>query len=252
MITEKLLSVCTQHQVRCLHGIESGSRAWGFASPDSDYDVRLIYCHDADWYLQLYDGKESFEFIQNDLFDVPFDIGGWDLRKALKLIYKSNAVIFEWLNSPIIYHSDDIVLQQIKAVYLDYFDPRAVCFHYLGMVKNANRSIELNQPLKLKKWFYYLRALLCCVWVIEKQTPPSVNIDGLFSLLNDDEVAQLNAMIRIKQQQNEDYLHHLNDDLQQLSLRLWQHSQQGIASLKHRQGDIKVLDALFKQIIFQA
>ncbi|BBI69740.1 hypothetical protein PKHYL_39310 [Psychrobacter sp. KH172YL61] len=80
-IIQAIQQVCQMRQITCLHAIESGSRAWGFASPDSDYDVRLLYCQPSDWYLSLFEGKDTFEFIQNDLLSVPFDIGGWDIKK---------------------------------------------------------------------------------------------------------------------------------------------------------------------------
>ena len=152
-ITATVHQVCQDKSIKPLYAIESGSRAWGFSSPDSDYDVRLIYRHEPDWYLRLYAGKDTFEFIQNDLFEVPFDIGGWDVRKALQLLHKSNAVIFEWLDSPIMYHSDNQFLEAVKAVQNEFFDPKAIFYHYQGMAKNASGELELDKPIKLKKWF---------------------------------------------------------------------------------------------------
>ncbi len=113
-IRQRIQQVCNEAQITCLHAIESGSRAWGFASTDSDYDVRILYRHELDWYLRLFESKDTFEFIEADGFDVPFDIGGWELRKALRLLAQSNGMIFEWLNSPIVYHSDAPFLQEIQ------------------------------------------------------------------------------------------------------------------------------------------
>ncbi|MCM3612813.1 nucleotidyltransferase domain-containing protein, partial [Planococcus sp. MERTA32b] len=124
------------------------------------------------------------EFIQNDLFDVPFDIGGWDIRKALQLLHKSNAVIFEWLNSPIVYHSDNQFLQAIQAVQNEFFDVKAIFYHYQGMAKNASGELELDKPIKLKKWFYLLRALLASIWTLEQAYPPPVDFNLMLPLLN--------------------------------------------------------------------
>ena len=120
-IIHTIQAVCQTQHITCLHAIESGSRAWGFASPDSDYDVRLLYCQAPDQYVSLFDGKDTFEFIQNDLLDVPFDIGGWDIKKALQLLYKSNAVIFEWLHSPIVYEQQTDMMTELQALSTDYF-----------------------------------------------------------------------------------------------------------------------------------
>lgn len=248
-ITKVIHQVCQQQSITPLHAIESGSRAWGFASPDSDYDVRLIYRHEPDWYLQLYAGKDTFEFIQNDLFEVPFDIGGWDVRKALQLLYKSNAVIFEWLNSPIVYHSDDKFLYAVKAVQNEFFDPKAIFYHYQGMAKNASSEMELDKPIKLKKWFYLLRALLASVWTIERHCPPPVDFHQLLPLVTASEQAEILELVMVKQNQSEDYRHVLSKGLQDLTVKLWQRCDNPVFEDK-KQGDVKVLDGIFRQTIF--
>ena len=100
-ISEKLDRIETEYDVKILHCIESGSRAWGFASPDSDFDVRFFYVHKPEFYLRL---DRSSDVINYELNDV-FDINGWDLQKALRLLYKSNPTIFEWNSSPIVYRT---------------------------------------------------------------------------------------------------------------------------------------------------
>ena len=249
-ITSLIHQVCQDQAIIPLHAIESGSRAWGFASPDSDYDVRLIYRHEPDWYLRLYTGKDTFEFIQNDLFNVPFDIGGWDVRKALQLLYKSNAVIFEWLNSPIVYYSDDKFLQAVKAVQNDFFDPKAIYYHYQGMAKNANSELELDKPIRLKKWFYLLRALLASIWTIENACPPPVNFYLILPLLTESEHQEILELVAVKQAQDENYRHELSKSLQVLTIKLWQRCENPNFSDK-RQGDVALLDTIFKHTIFQ-
>lgn len=248
-ITAIVHQVCTEQHITPLHAIESGSRAWGFASPDSDYDVRLIYRHEPDWYLRLYAGKDTFEFIQNDLFEVPFDIGGWDVRKALQLLYKSNAVIFEWLNSPIVYHSDDKFLYAVKAVQNEFFDPKAIFYHYQGMAKNASSEIELDKPIKLKKWFYLLRALLASIWTIDNACPPPVDFHLMLPLVSETERQEILALIAVKETQDENYRLQLSKSLQDLTVKLWQRCDNPVFPDK-KQGDVALLDTIFKTTVF--
>ncbi|WP_230658528.1 nucleotidyltransferase domain-containing protein [Psychrobacter sp. I-STPA10] len=225
-ISSTIANVCADKQLHCLHAIESGSRVCGFFSPDSDYDVRLIYYHSAEWYVSVFDNKDTFEFISDDLFGipfgVPFDIGGWELRKALRLIYKSNAVIFEWLNSPIIYQSQSKAVARLRVLSQDYFNPNAVFYHYRGMAKTANQSLDLWQPIKFKKFFYLLRALLAATWTITEQTPPPVRMTDMLGLLAKDEQTQILELIAIKRQVDEQYQHQLSPAMQQMICRLWQ------------------------------
>jgi len=95
-IERHLRSVHDEHHADVLLAIESGSRAWGFPSPDSDYDCRFIYARRTQDYLSLFPARDVIE----EPFDRVLDIGGWDLAKALRLLLKGNAVVVEWLMSP--------------------------------------------------------------------------------------------------------------------------------------------------------
>ncbi len=252
-ITAQITQVCTEQAITCLHAIESGSRAWGFSSSDSDYDVRLIYCHQPDWYLRLLAEKDTFEYIDNELFAVPFDIGGWDIRKALLLLYKSNAVIFEWLNSPIIYQSDSQFLPLIHEVQQQFFNPLAIFYHYRGMAKTATRSLDVTQPIKLKKCFYLLRALLASVWTLEKQTPPPVLMADMFQLFNAQEQQFIEELMLIKQSVDESYQYQLPQEVINLVDKLWQWGDTLISkkeTFSKPQGDIALLDDIFKKVVF--
>lgn len=209
-IIQAIQQVCQTRHITCLHAIESGSRAWGFASPDSDYDVRLLYCQPSDWYLSLFEGKDTFEFIQNDLLSVPFDIGGWDIKKALQLLYKSNAVVFEWLHSPIVYEQKTDLMAHLQALSIDYFQPITVFHHYLGMAKNASRGLDLNAPVRLKKVFYLLRALLAAKWILTMHTPPPVIMMQMLELVDQKVQTEILTLIDIKRTQNESYIHQLS------------------------------------------
>jgi len=125
IIFEKLKAIEYQFDVRIRYACESGSRAWGFASPDSDYDVRFVYVHKADYYLSIDDQRDVIEVPINDLLD----INGWELRKALRLFRKSNAPLYEWLQSPIVYSADSNFVSNMKALMPTYFSPRAGMHH---------------------------------------------------------------------------------------------------------------------------
>ena len=245
IIQTTLNQLCQDKQIRCLHAIESGSRAWGFMSADSDYDVRLIYCHKPEWYFSIYPNKDTFEFIDNQLFDVPFDIGGWDIKKALQLLYKSNAAVFEWLNSPIVYQSNHQFFIKIHAVSHEFFNPKAVYHHYQGMAKTAYQDLDITKPLKLKKWFYLLRALLASYWIIKHHTMPSVNITPLLDFTN--EKSQILALMAYKQCHKETQYDTLSPSLQKLTIDLWHECQNH--DLPFYQGDIGILNKIFQEVV---
>lgn len=248
VITQQLLEVCQSEQIICLHAIESGSRAWGFASPDSDFDVRLIYAEQFDYYWQIYQGKDTFEFIDNELYNVPFDIGGWELRKALQLLYKSNSVILEWINSPIIYHSRSDFIDELKLLQYKFFNAKACFYHYQGMAKNAYVQLDLADKIKLKKYFYLLRALLASVWVKVRNKPIPVYMMDMAELLTVDERYEIEQLIQIKIDAPEQYQHPLSPILQQLIVRLWQLSE-SLDFAEIKQGDIRLLNDFFKRSI---
>lgn len=113
VITEKLNEIEEKENVKILHAVESGSRAWGFASPDSDYDVRFIYVRKKEDYLTLCEKSDVIEW----QLDETLDINGWDLKKALQLFHKSNATLFEWSNSPIVYR----ISKSLKHIYYNKY-----------------------------------------------------------------------------------------------------------------------------------
>ena len=103
LIKEKLEEIERDKNVKIIHAVESGSRAWGFASPDSDYDVRFIYVCQKNDYLKLETVKDTIDWELDEILD----INGWDVRKILQHFHKSNATVFEWANSPIVYKTTD-------------------------------------------------------------------------------------------------------------------------------------------------
>ncbi|MEM8773335.1 MAG: nucleotidyltransferase domain-containing protein, partial [Pseudomonadota bacterium] len=181
-IMEKLAGIEANHDVRILFAIESGSRAWGFPSPDSDYDVRFVYAHAQDWYLALKPGRDVIELpISDDL-----DIGGWDLRKALNLLLKPNPVMLEWLSSPIRYIWNDNAAQALIAFAEKTAHAHACVHHYLHLGDSQWRKhIADNTTVNYKKYFYVLRPAMAIRWVrLNPDTPPPMNIQSMSEHLN--------------------------------------------------------------------
>ena len=162
-IQTNLESIESQHGVKILYACESGSRAWGFPSANSDYDVRFLYLHPRNWYLSV-DVERKRDVIEQPIND-SLDISGWDLRKALQLFYKSNPPLLEWLGSPIVYEEKYTVAQQMRALATTFYNPIASSYHYLHMAQGNNRDYLKGDRVWVKKYFYVLRPLLAVNWL---------------------------------------------------------------------------------------
>lgn len=163
--------------VRILYAVESGSRAWGFGSPDSDYDVRFIYAHPRDWYLQLRDPRDV---IERPLDAQLVDLGGWDVRKALRLLLKSNPALYEWLCSPIVYADDAMFAPAAKPLFERHANRRAAAHHYHSIARRQwHCEIDGRERVKLKKYFYIIRPLLSLAWVARHAGPPPMALEAL-------------------------------------------------------------------------
>ena len=169
VIVNKLKEIEQTENVRILMAVESGSRAWGFASPDSDYDVRFIYVRTKEDYLRLNKPRDVIELPIDDVLD----INGWDLDKALKLLYRSNPGLFEWFSSPIVYLGSDFC-DSFRPLLNSYFSPQKGLYHYLSMAYNNDREFLKGDVVKAKKYFYVLRPVLACRWIMDKNSPPPV------------------------------------------------------------------------------
>ena len=155
------------HDIRIIFAIESGSRAWGFASPDSDYDVRFIYVKHPEAYFNLGKAEDTLEY-----YPAPeMDMVGWDLSKYLKLIYKSNSVAFEWANSPIVYRKT-AQWEQIAAIIGSYFNTKAAIYHYYGEGAHIFKANEHNSTISYKSYLYILRVILAARYIQRHNTVP--------------------------------------------------------------------------------
>lgn len=166
-----------EHGVRILYACESGSRAWGFASPSSDYDVRFIYARDADWYLS-FDIERRRDVIEYPIVD-EIDCGGWDIRKALYLYTRTNGALLEWLHSPIRYLEQGSVAGALRRLAPRAFDPMALCFHYSHMARRNAREYLFKDKVRLKKYFYVLRPLLAIRYIEQEKGLPPVDFESL-------------------------------------------------------------------------
>ena len=174
-IAAALAALETRADVRVLLAVESGSRAWGFASPDSDYDVRLVYVHPPAWYLSLDEGRDTVEQPVDDLLD----LGGWELRKFLRLLRAGNATPAEWLQSPMVYHEVPAAGAALRALLPATFQPLPILHHYLGMVRRGLETDLVGETVRLKRLFYALRAGLAARWVRQRATVPPLTLADL-------------------------------------------------------------------------
>ncbi len=161
-IKTKIKEIEKNEKVKILYACESGSRAWGFESQNSDYDVRFIYLRKTEWYLTIQDKRDVIEYpIEDDLYDV----SGWDLTKALKLLRKSNPPLMEWFQSPIVYQENKSFTSAFRKLMKDYFSPIGCMYHYLKMAQNNYRAYLRKERVQYKKYLYALRPVLACLWI---------------------------------------------------------------------------------------
>ena len=166
-IQEQLRRIEEAENIKILLAVESGSRAWGFASPDSDYDVRFIYIRRLEDYLRLDAIRDVIELPINDVLD----INGWDLQKTLRLLHKSNPTLFEWFSSPIVYQKTEFA-DKFRDLMMHYFSSKKTLYHYVSMAEGNYREYLKGDLVRAKKYFYVLRPVLACQWILDRGTPP--------------------------------------------------------------------------------
>ena len=189
-IIQELKILEQEKDFKILYAIESGSRAWGFASKNSDWDVRFIYIHPKNWYLTIDKEKDNYnKILENDI-----DLSGWDLQKTLKLLQKSNPALLEWLNSSIVYIKNDRFLNEMKELAQYYFNPKSCMHHYLSMAKNTHRDYFQTEQIVLKKYFYLFRPILAAEYIMKHQKIAPLEFD---KLLNASEIPS-NVLLEIQ------------------------------------------------------
>jgi len=207
-IEEIIKAIEKEKKIKILYACETGSRAWGFPSSDSDYDVRFIYMHERDWYLSLSQRKDTIEHMDGDL-----DITGWDLRKSLVLLKKSNATLIERFQSPIEYFSAEEFKRAFKSLIEAYYSPTAVFFHHYSLAKKFWEELKDKEEVKLKSYFYLIRSLLSCNWIVKDKTVLPMDIEGLMKLIDTERRAEVRDLIKLKEGVDEKYLYKKSESL---------------------------------------
>ena len=193
-ILEELRKIEEKENVKIIMAIESGSRAWGFASPDSDYDVRFIYVRNEKDYLKLEGMRDVIEW----QLDEVLDINGWDIKKALQLLHNSNPTVFEWCASPIIYKETE-EFTWLKEILPMYFSEKKSLYHYWHTANSTYRDHLLGERVKIKKYFYVLRPLLAAKWILDKKVAPPMLFDELVAAELEEEIRpELNRLLEMK------------------------------------------------------
>jgi predicted nucleotidyltransferase len=233
-------------KVKILFACETGSRAWGFPSPDSDYDVRFIYMHERDWYLSLSERKDTIEYMDGDL-----DVTGWDLRKCLLLLKKANAPLIERFQSPIEYYSNPGFKDEFKTLIEQYYSPTAVFFHHYSLALKFWEDIKHAEEFKLKSWFYLVRSLLSCNWIVKDKSVLPMDIEGLMQYVSVDIRTELRKLIALKQTVGEKYLHRKDDGLHKWIVSLFDLMESSKHDLGVNKSDMKLLDEFFLKKMYE-
>ncbi|MGM9486622.1 nucleotidyltransferase domain-containing protein [Ideonella sp. YS5] len=197
----KLQAVEREHDVRVLYACESGSRGWGFASPDSDYDVRFIFVRPAREYLRVTPVRDVIEEVPGPVFDV----NGWDVRKALQLLSKGNATLVEWLSSPVVYRQDGHFIARLREVAAAVYRPVRSFHHYHAMGRGNFREYLQGEQVRAKKYLYVLRPLLAALWVLARSDAPPMAFEALVSAMVDDPLVRqdIDELLALKRRSGE-------------------------------------------------
>jgi predicted nucleotidyltransferase len=249
-IAIELLRLEQKHGIKILYAVESGSRAWGFASTDSDWDVRFIYIHKQDWYLSIDDKKDSTEEMLPD----DIDLAGWELRKALKLFRKSNPPLLEWLNSPIVYLENFSTANKLRDLAKEYFNPISCLHHYLHMAEGNIKEYLSGDKVRLKKYFYMLRPILACQWIERTNTMAPTEFEKLVNAeVNDPKLkSEIGRLLEQKMSGEEmdkgKRIKIIDDFLEERVI----HFNKFLEQFKHPiKPDTKKLDDLFRQTLVE-
>lgn len=253
-ISKKLEVIEQENRVKILVAVESGSRAWGFPSMDSDYDVRFIYLRTVDDYLSVNTLRDTIEtpLVHDKLLGVPFDLSGWDLRKALLLATQSNPVLIEWLVSPIKYIDSNVVSNELFSFVNENVALDAIRYHYHRLAQNAWRQIDQSTDVKLKHYCYALRPVLCLKWISQFNEAPPMDLPTLCKDLIQDESlkGEISNLVNAKFNSKESDRVIKNKVLDKFIETVLQHNiERPLNFMKTRATAINKANTLFRKII---
>lgn len=250
-ILKELNIIEERHNVKILFAVESGSRAWGFASDDSDYDVRFVYVHKKDWYLNLYgNSKDVIELPVYNCNDYKLDINGWDIRKVLSLLIAGNNTPIEWVHSPTYKYINDTTIETLKNICCIMFNPCKSWNHYKGLFLYASK--EYTQKQFIKSYAYKLRALLSALYIQTYNTMiPSVSILKLIdsSHLTSNEKQLLNNFVYEKRYNTEKDIWHPSSELDDLVTKLTANLQSPKSNNLNYEYNKEYANNMFKHIV---
>lgn len=251
-IQKELLRLEKQHDIKILYAVESGSRAWGFSSTNSDWDVRYIYIHQLDWYLKIDDKKDN----QEELLPNAIDLSGWELKKALRLFRKSNPPLLEWLQSSLIYSQNYSTADKLRGLIKDFFNIKLCLHHYLHMAENNYKAYLQKDNVQLKKYFYALRPILACDWIKQNHTMAPIEFHKLVEsqvtdrILKNEIQSLLTKKMSGEETDEEPKIQLLNTFLEQ-KINNYNEYIKTLPSIKEPP-NTALLDQLFKDTIYEA
>lgn len=243
-IKEILSDIAQKKKVKILYACETGSRAWGFPSPDSDYDIRFIYIHERDWYLSLSQRKDTIEHMDGEL-----DITGWDLKKCLVLLKKSNSALIERFQSPIEYYCEAAFKNEFRELIGQYYSPTAVFYHHYSLSQKFWNELKDKEDVKLKNYFYLIRSLLSCHWIVKAKSVLPMDIEGLMTLIGTERRDEFRALIKLKAEVAEKYLHPKDESLNEWITELFELLDRSKENLGVNRNDNSLLNQFFLKMV---
>ena len=247
-IIQKLHDAEDSHGIKIIHAIESGSRGWGFAAKDADYDCRFLYVRPRDWYLSIQTRTEFIEYANDEVYD----IRGYDISRALKYIIKPDTTIYEWLSSNEKYISCAASVNQLKALAADFFNPIPISWHYLKLAQRMLESIDQHSEAKIKKYFYILRPIANLNFIWQHGKMPYMEYAKTIAEIEmpTEVLTSIMGLMEVKLASHEHYkipkqellLAYFRDEIEVFEQRLH--------TMKHTKNrDYDQVDAVFKNII---
>ncbi len=220
IIEDELERIEDEKGIKILLAVESGSRAWGFASPDSDYDVRFIYVHKPEWYFSVASQPDTIEYMSEDHL---LDFSGWELRKTLRLLAKTNPNLSDWLLTDMTYIADEKFLKEIRKAQADFYNPINAMYHFFNIAKRHDEGYLRRNGCTLKKFLYFLRGVLACEYIEKHKVHPPVDFRKLVdATVSDNNLKKsIYRLLDLKIQSKESDAVILDEDLQNFAFSLY-------------------------------
>ncbi len=231
LIIEQLHRIEQECDVKILLAVESGSRAWGFASPDSDFDVRFIYVHKPQWYFSVGKQSDTIEYMSGDRL---LDFSGWELRKTLQLLSKTNPNLSDWLLTDQIYLCDEDFLKIIRDAQAKFYNPIHAMYHFFNIAKRHDEGYLRRNGCTLKRFLYFLRGLLACEYIEKHQQHLPVDFRELVDATVEDEnlKAAIHSLLALKTKSKESDANIVDEALQDYAYNLYIKREKNLADFR--------------------